>query len=80
MVRVFNAHQATYRERIDLLTSLKSIDQDWQLQLEKVISAFKADWNSRNAISAQLITDMIEKCVGHTTEKTYETRIRSHFG
>ena len=71
MVRVFNAHHATYRERIDLLTSLKSIDQDWQAELEKVIFAFKEDWNSRNAVSAQLIGDMLEKCIGHTATKIY---------
>jgi len=28
--RLFNAHKATYAERIDLLESLKGIDQDWQ--------------------------------------------------
>ena len=45
-IRVFNSNRATYAERIDLLESLKGIDQDWQPAISKVISAFKKDWKS----------------------------------
>ena len=47
-IRSFNAHQATYAERISLLESLKGIDQDWIDPLSKVISAFKKDWAHRS--------------------------------
>lgn len=70
MVRVFNAHHATYRERIDLLESLKSIDQDWQPALTKVIAAFKEDWSRRNSRSAELIVQMIVQCMGHRAART----------
>jgi GTP-binding protein EngB required for normal cell division len=46
-VREFNAHRATYAERIKLLQSLKVIDQRWEPQLEATIQAFERDWERR---------------------------------
>lgn len=64
--RVFNAHRATYAERIALLEALKHIDQDWQATLDTVISAFKKDWAQRNLASAGIITGMLEECLSYT--------------
>jgi hypothetical protein len=58
-VRVFNAHKATYAERIALLESLKSIEQDWQPVLEQVIVAFKKDWRRRNRRAAEFICHLL---------------------
>ena len=79
--RVFNAHQATYAERIELLETLKSIDQDWGTALETVISAFKEDWQQRNALTAEIMCQMLEDCLGYSitknfTEKTEEETLR----
>lgn len=76
-IRVFNAHKATYAERISLLENLKSIDQDWQPALETVISAFKKDWEYRNIQTAEVICTLLETSLCHSvsrnfTEKTDE--------
>ena len=63
-VRVFNAHKATYAERISLLESLKGIDQDWQPALEKVIKAFRQDWKRRTSRTAEIICRMLSKVLG----------------
>jgi len=78
-VRVFNAHRATYIERIDLLESLKRIDQDWQPSLETVIEAFKQNWQRRNEASVAIICRMLEDALTHritrnVTEKTDQER------
>ncbi|MCK9294887.1 MAG: GTPase/DUF3482 domain-containing protein [Desulfobulbaceae bacterium] len=67
--RVFNAHRATYAERIALLESLKHIDQDRQATLDTVISAFKTDWAQRNLSCAGIITDMLAECLSYTIVK-----------
>ena len=64
--RVFNAHRATYAERIALLEALKHIDQDWQATLDTVIAAFKKDWAQRNLASAGIITAMLDECLSYT--------------
>ncbi len=73
-IRVFNAHRATYAERIELLENLKGIDQDWGTALETVISAFKKDWQQRNALTAEMICDMLEDCLGYSVTKNFTER------
>jgi hypothetical protein len=68
--RIFNAHRATYRERIMLLEALKSIEQDWQEPLNYVVSTFKNDWQSRNSATADIICDMISSCQRYTIHRT----------
>ena len=70
-IRVFNAHQATYAERISLLESLKGIDQDWINSLSTVISAFKKDWAHRNALTAEIILMMLTASLKFSITKSY---------
>jgi hypothetical protein len=62
--RVFNAHRATYTERILLLEALKSIDQDWQPTLEAVVKAFKMDWARRNSQTVDILLELFRDCLG----------------
>lgn len=68
-VRVFNAHEVTYAERISLLDSLKSIDQDWIEPLTQVISAFRADWNHRNNLTTEIIITLLTESIQFTITK-----------
>lgn len=61
--QLFNAHRATYAERIRLLEALRSIDQDWYSPLSKVISAFKKDWAARNILTVDIIIDLLVDCL-----------------
>jgi len=70
-IRVFNANKATYAERIDLLENLKVIDQDWSFALEKVISAFQADWEQRNARTAHIMGDLLETCLSYSITRSF---------
>jgi GTPase Era involved in 16S rRNA processing len=61
--RIFNAHRATYAERIFLLETLKSIDQDWHKALSEVVSAFKKDWAARDNATADIITTQLKEAL-----------------
>ncbi|MGM0786877.1 MAG: GTPase/DUF3482 domain-containing protein, partial [Thermodesulfobacteriota bacterium] len=69
-IRIFDAHRASFAERMSLLESLKFIDPDWQEDLETVIEAFSANWESRIEHSAAIITELIENALSHRAEKT----------
>jgi GTP-binding protein EngB required for normal cell division len=71
-VRVFNAHSATYAERIALLEALRNIDQDWQPAMDQVIAAFRRDWQQRLARSADLIADLLESSLRHVATADYD--------
>lgn len=65
-IRLFDSCRATYGERIALLESLKSIDQDLQPVLNKVVKAFKEDWHSRNKQVAELMVSFLEEALGYS--------------
>lgn len=62
--RVFNAHRATYAERLLLLEALKSIDQDWHGPLSLVVDAFRKDWAARNDTTVDIITGLLTDSLG----------------
>ncbi len=65
-IRMFNAHRATYAERILLLETLKSIDQDWQHIIDRVVNVFKSDWESRNRQTTDILLDLFSECLQHS--------------
>ena len=68
-IRIFNAHQATYAERIALLESLKSIHQDWEPALAAAISAFEEDWENRIRQVAGILCNILRNAAAHTESK-----------
>ncbi len=74
---IFNAHKATYKERIELLTALKHIDQQWLEPLEKVIAAFEKNWQGRTAQTVNLIYNMITECVPYQVMSSGHSRINN---
>ncbi len=71
--RVFNAHRATYAERILLLEALKSIDQDWHQALSDVVNAFKKDWEARNNTTADIITSLLTDGISLQLSKDFSS-------
>ena len=59
-VRVFNAHQATFRDRMDLLRVIRGVIQDWEGVLDQAIAAFQDDWEKRIRDSAELVCDLLK--------------------
>ena len=68
-VRVFNAHRASYSERLGLLQTLKGIDQDWEPALNLVIDTFTKDWTRRLSEAADLIVDHLDQCIRQKKEQ-----------
>ena len=68
-IRLFDAHQATYSERIALLESLKGINQDWEGALAKAIEAFETDWTSRIHQVSGILCDLVRSSITQTQSK-----------
>lgn len=59
-VREFNAHQATFRDRMDLLRVIRGVIQEWEGVLDQAIMAFQDDWKKRIHDSAELVCDLLK--------------------
>ncbi len=68
IIRIFDAHRASFAQRIDLLESLKHIDPDWQPALENTVLAFKADWHQRLEETAAIIEQLLQTTIRHKVE------------
>ncbi len=71
-IRIFNSCRANYIERIELLESLKSIDQQLEPLLRQVIAVFQKDWQLRTERSAQLIVDLVCDALKHKEALTVQ--------
>jgi len=64
-VRLFNSCRANYRQRIDLLESLKAIDQQVEPVLRAVVEAFQEDWEVRNQRAAALLANLLQDVLAY---------------
>ena len=65
IIREFNAHRASFAERIKLLEALKAMQQDWESDLSVAIDALTENWQARLLEAADNICGMIEKVVSY---------------
>ena len=72
-VREFNAHRATYDERMRLLNALKSIDQRWEPMVEEAIDAFAHDWERRTDQAVGTILDLLKQALSYKVSKTVKS-------
>jgi GTPase Era involved in 16S rRNA processing len=68
-VRDFNAHRATYAERIRLLQALRSIDQRWEPRLDLTVEAFERDWDRRMDQAVQTVLDLMKEALALKVHK-----------
>jgi len=64
-VRLFNSSRANYRQRLELLDSLKAIDQQLEPVLRRVIAAFQEDWEVRNMRVATILTTLLAEVLAY---------------
>jgi len=80
-IRVFNSCRANYAQRIELLESLKAIDQQLEPLLKMVISTFQRDWQGRHQRTAELMLELLRDVLDYRITKPCgptddETRIK----
>jgi hypothetical protein len=64
-IRLFNSCRANYRQRIELLESLKAIDQQLEPVLRTVIDAFQEEWEVRNQRAAALLAGLLQEVLAY---------------
>lgn len=70
-IRVFNSNTANFTERIKMLESLKSIDQEWEPMLSQVINAFARDWQKRIRLVSANMIETIEQSLSFSVSEAF---------
>lgn len=69
-VREFNAHHATFADRLELLESLAGIEQGWKPKLMRAVTIFREEHEQRIAECAEIILEEIIACLRHRESST----------
>lgn len=69
IVRVFNAHQAGFEQRIRLLETLRELSEDWRPAIEHAIVALREGRRHDRRESALIIAEMMADMLGLVEEK-----------
>ncbi len=67
-VREFNAHYASFSDRVELLETLAGIEQRWKPRLMDAVAIFREEWEKRLDDCADIIFDLLTDALTH-----YET-------
>ena len=67
-VREFNAHYASFSDRVELLETLAGIEQRWKPRLMDAVAIFREEWKKRLDDCADIIFDLLTDALTH-----YET-------
>jgi hypothetical protein len=59
----FNAHRATFKERMELLQALQPIEQDWTPAIANAVKVLKENWNDRLEACADSILSLLKEAL-----------------
>lgn len=76
LVRVFNAHEASFSNRRRLLQGLRELDPDWARALDEVVTALDRDWSERLDQAIHLLDDALSGAVTHRASLVLEPENR----
>jgi GTPase Era involved in 16S rRNA processing len=72
-VREFNAHQATFADRLELLETLAGIDQLWKPKLTRAVAIFKEEYQHRIDACAAVISELLIESLQHREDAPLES-------
>ena len=64
-VREFNAHHATFSDRVELLETLAGIEQRWKPRLMDAVAIFREEWEKRLDDCADIICELLGDALTH---------------
>jgi Domain of unknown function (DUF3482)/50S ribosome-binding GTPase len=65
-VREFNAHHASFSDRVELLETLAGIEQRWKPRLIEAVAIFREEWEKRLDDCTDIICELLEDALTHS--------------
>ncbi len=66
----FDAHRATFTQRVELFETLAAIDAQWREAMREVVQALKAQRAQQNRAAAQIIAELLAEAVSHRATRS----------
>ena len=72
LVRAFDAHEATYADRKDLIESLASIERPWKERLRQAVDAMESDRRLRLDEAGLIVATMLADLLRHVERSPFD--------
>lgn len=69
VVREFDAHHATFADRLDLLRGFREVRQDWRAPMDRGIAIMQTEWQTRARRAAAAIAELMTQALSHIERK-----------
>lgn len=76
-VREFNAHHATFADRLELLDTLASIEQSWKPKLKQAVAIFTEQQDKRLDECAEIVVALLINALQHTEVASADADLES---
>jgi hypothetical protein len=70
VVRDFDAHAATIRDRRGLLRAFREVKQDWRHAIDRVLFAMRAEWTRRGEVAVTAIAGLLVGVIGMVEKRS----------
>ena len=70
LVREFNAYDAGFGDRLDLLRGFREIRDEWRTTIDRAVAAMNHEWRARRYKSAQVIAELLANALSHVEKRT----------
>ncbi len=65
LVRDFDAHAATFADRLELLRAFRAVKDEWRASMDRAIDAMQAEWRRRGDVANAAVTDLLVDALAH---------------
>lgn len=69
VVRAFDAHRATFADRLDLLRGFREVRQDWRAPMDRAIAVMETEWRGRCQRAAAAIAELMTRALTHVERR-----------
>lgn len=69
LVREFNAHDARFADRLELLSGFREIREAWRPTIDKALNAMGQEWIGRRIKSSQVLAELLVNAIGHVEKR-----------
>jgi hypothetical protein len=69
VVREFNAHGATFADRLELLRDFRAVRDEWRAPMDRAIGVMESEWRSRNHRAAAAVAAFLVAALTHVERR-----------
>jgi hypothetical protein len=69
LVREFDAHRATFHDRLDLLRAFREVREQWRAPMDRALAVMESEWRARTARASAVVAALMVDALAHVERR-----------